>query len=67
MNFLRKNDIEFPTLRHLPSKHDILTIVTPNLTWLEPIETRHIELSRGINFEEIEAQKGPQTDVRKSD
>ena len=67
MHFLRNNITKFPTLRHLPSRYYILTTVTPNFVRLEPMETRHPELSRDIKFEEIKARKGLQTKVRKLD
>ena len=62
-----KNVIEFPTLRHLPSECDILTTVTPNLSWLEPVETRNLDLFRDIKFKEIETQKGLKTVAQKLD
>ena len=37
-----------------------MSIVTPNLARLEPIETIHLELSRDIKFEEIGSRKGLQ-------
>ena len=67
MHFLRNNITKFPTLRHFPSRYYILTTVTPNFVRLEPMETRHPELSRDIKFEEIRARKGLQTEVRKLD
>ena len=39
--FFKKSVAEFPTLYHLSSKCDILATLTPNLTRLEPMETRH--------------------------
>ena len=41
--------------------------VTPNLTKLEPMKTRHPELSRDIKFEEIRVRKDLQTIAWKSD
>ena len=54
INFLRKNVTEFPTLHHL-HLGDILMTVAPNLTKSELLETRHLELSKDIKFEEIRA------------
>ena len=56
--FLRKNAIEFPTLHHLPSGHDILITLAQNLAKSKPMETRHLELSWDINFKENGARKG---------
>ena len=61
INFLRKTVIEFPTLLYLPYGPDILMTVAPNLTKLEPMETRHSEISKDIKFEETKARKGLQT------
>ena len=57
MKFSRKNVIEFHALCHLPSGRNILMTVTPNLTKSKPMETRHLELSRDIKFEEIRVRK----------
>jgi len=62
--FFKKSVTEFPTLRHLSSRCDILATLTPNWTRLESMETRHPYLSRDINFEEIRAQKDLQTMAR---
>ena len=67
MKFSRKNVIEFHALCHLPSERHILMTVTPNLTKLEPMKTRHPELSRDIKFEEIRVRKDLQTIAWKSD
>ena len=41
--------------------------VASNLARSEPMETRHLDLSRNINFEENETQKGLQTATQRSD
>ena len=43
---------KFPILRHFSSRHNILTIVTPNQTRSEPMETIHTNLSWNTKFEE---------------
>ena len=67
MKFSRKNVIEFHALCHLPSERHILMTVTPNLTKLEPMKSRHPKLSRDIKFEEIRVRKDLQTIAWKSD
>lgn len=52
-------------LRHLPSEYNISTIVVPNWTRLEPLETRHLEFSMNIKSEEKGVRKGLQTATRK--
>ena len=58
--FSMKSATEFPTLHHLSSKCDILTIVTLNWAKLGPMETRNLDLPRNTKFEEIQAMKGLQ-------
>ena len=41
--------------------------VASNLARSEPMETRHLDLSRNINFEENGTQKGLQTATQRSD
>lgn len=41
------------TLRHLPFRRDISTIVAPNYVRPEPMETRRPEIFRDTKFEEI--------------
>lgn len=53
--FSKNSTITLFTLRHLPSKHDILTIVAPNYVRSEPMETRHPKNFRDTKFEEIKA------------
>ena len=67
MKFSRKNVKEFHALCHLPSERHILMTVTPNLTKLEPMKSRHPKLSRDIKFEEIRVRKDLQTIAWKSD
>ena len=59
--FQEKRSQNFSTLRHIPSEHDILTTIAPNQMRLEPLEIRHLELSKHIKFEKNGAQKGLQT------
>ena len=49
----------FLALHHLPFKRHISTTVAPNLARSGSFETRHLELSKHINFEENRAQKRP--------
>ena len=52
MNFSREDVQNFSALIHLPSEHDISTIVAPTQMRSEPLETRHLDLSMHIKFEE---------------
>ena len=58
-NFLRKIVIEFLAQCHLFFGRDILTIVTPNLANLGPLEIIHLELSRHIKL-----KNGPRKDLQ---
>ena len=57
----------FSTLHHPPFECDNLTTVTPNRARPGPLETRHLELPRHINFEEKKAQKSLQKYAQRSD
>lgn len=64
--FFKKSATKFPTLHHLTSRCEISMTVTSNWARLGPMETRHLDLSRDIKFEEIRAWKGLQTAAQRS-
>ena len=59
--FFKKSTIKFLTPRHLPSRSNISTTVAENHMRSKHMETRHPELSRETNFEEIQAAEDLQT------
>ena len=65
--FFKNNAAKFPTLHHLSIEHDILMTVTINRARSDPMETRHPEISKDTNFEEIRALEDFQTAAQKQD
>ena len=58
-------DMNFSTLRHLPSERNILMTIAPNRMRERPLEIRHPELSVHIKFKENGTRKGLKTATRR--
>ena len=57
--------MNFSTLRHLPSKRNILTTIAPNHMRQRLLEIRHLELFVHIKFKENGTRKGLKTAMRR--